>query len=261
MDRDAGFPVQIRAHALFFREDVISNSREKFLVPIGKEKIAGIVHRSVAGAPVIVCCHGLFSTKDSDKFLQIANTFTPAGFTVVRFDFGGCGDSTGDIADTTVTGRLQDLKAVIQYLFSGQGGLTGPYGILGSSLGGYVGLLHAAKNPVAALSVWSTPCELLSLINTIPKADLEKLKQDFFVDARSYDVLMAIESVKSVQIMHGGADELVPVDHAGLIYGRVQEPRDFLLLPEADHALSSVRSREQAIAASLAWFKRQMPLG
>ena len=233
---------------------------DRFLAPNGKKKISGVMHYSGASAPAIVCCHGLFSHKDSEKFLQVAEAFGPAGYTVVRFDFAGCGDSDGDIADTTVTSRLQDLQAVVQHL-SGLGVLDGSYGLLGSSLGGYVGLLHAAQNPVAALSVWATPCDLPSLGNKFSKADLERLKQDFFVDARGYDLLSAIGAVRSVQVLHGAADELVPSDHARRIFSMLPEPRDLVVLQGADHALSAVSSRQQAVTLGLAWFRRQMPPG
>ena len=227
---------------------------EKFSLPVGARIIQGVLHRCTAGAPVIICCHGLFSSKHSDKFLEIAEAFTREGFAVARFDFAGCGESTGDIADTTVTSRLEDLEAVVRYI----AGLAGRYGILGSSLGGYVGLLHAAKNPVAALSVWSTPCNLLSIGSNIPKADLQKLKGNFFIDARRYDLLRAVAGMQSVQVLHGASDEIVPAEQARLIYQALHDPKDFLLLPGADHSISQFSSRQQAISASLAWFKKRV---
>jgi len=230
---------------------------ENFSLPAGKRMIHGVLHRSATGAPVIICCHGLFSSKGSDKFLEIADVFTREGFSVVRFDFGGCGESTGDIADTTVTGRLQDLDAVARHVSETNESKSG-YGILGSSLGGYVGLLHAAKNPVAALSVWSTPCDMLSIASNIPKADLQKLKQDFFIDARRYDLLEAVAGMQSVQVLHGASDEIVPAEQARLIYQALHDPKDFFLLPQADHSISQPLPRKQAITASLAWFKKQL---
>lgn len=233
---------------------------ERFLISVEARMISGVLHRSAAGAPAIVCCHGLFSSKHSDKFLQIAEAFSQDGFTVVRFDFGGCGESTGDIADTTVTSRLQDLGAVMTYMAE-KCSLRGPCGILGSSFGGYVGLLHAAKNPVAALSVWSTPCDLLAISSNIPRADLQKLKQDFFADARGYDLLSAVAGMKSVQVLHGTADEIVPAEHADRIYRALHSPRDLFMLQGADHSVTQPATRQQAITASLAWFKKHMLQG
>ncbi len=123
-------------------------TQEKFQIELDDRRIDGVLHLCEKRAPAVITCHGLFSSKQSDKFLQIAESFSREGFAVARFDFGGCGESTGDIADTTVTRRLKELEAVMHHL-SGHAQLSGRYGILGSSLGGYAGLLYAARHPVA----------------------------------------------------------------------------------------------------------------
>jgi pimeloyl-ACP methyl ester carboxylesterase len=228
---------------------------EIFELPVSGRLLRGALHYVSEAAPVVITCHGLFSSKHSDKFLQIASSYTAAGFNVVRFDFGGCGESTGDIADTTVTNRLQDLDAV--HCFSACR-LTGPVGILGSSFGGYVGLLHAAEHPVAALSVWSTPKDLLSISHTIPQADLQKLKSSFFEDARRYELQGSIGGLRPVQVIHGSADEIVPLEQAREIHEVLGEPREYIVLPGADHSITQTPSRTEALARSLAWFKTQL---
>ena len=231
---------------------------DPFSLRVGGNTLQGALHRSVPGAPVVICCHGLFSSMQSDKFLEIARAYTGAGLSVARFDFGGCGGSTGDIADTTVSGRLQDLYAVAEHL-AASGELAGGCGIMGSSMGGYVGMLHAARHPVAALSVWSTPCDLLSITGNIPAVDLQKLKKVFFDDARDYVLLPAISMMESVQVIHGSADEIVPDGQAPSLYAALPYPKEFLLLPGADHSISQAASRRSAIDASLAWFKKYLP--
>jgi len=233
------------------------NNQEKFQIALDNRVIDGVLHLCENRAPAVITCHGLFSSKQSEKFVHIAEAFSLEGFAVVRFDFGGCGESTGDIADTTVTRRLQELEAVMHHL-SGHAKLSGQYGILGSSFGGYVGLLYAARHPVAALSVWATPCDLLSISKNIPQEDLQKLKQGFFEDARTYNLPAAIAGMPSVQVIHGLNDEVVPVDQAALNHQALQEPKELLLLPGADHSISQPEQRSQAIEQSLAWFKRHL---
>lgn len=232
---------------------------QRFVVPVGTRRIFGELHPCAAGAPVIVCCHGLFSSKNSDKFLQIADRFTRNGFSVVRFDFGGCGESSGALADTTVSGRLQDLAAVMDHI-AAEAGPAGPVGILGSSLGGYVGMLHAARQPgrVAALSVWSAPWDLPDITRNIPAEDLQQLKRGFFSDARRHDLPAAAGRLSSVQVLHGSADEIVPLEHAGRIYAAARDPKELLVLPGADHAITQPSCRRQALDAGLAWFRRHL---
>ena len=232
-------------------------NQEKFNLQLEDRIISGVLHLCKTGASAVITCHGLFSNKQSDKFLHIEDAFLREGFAVVRFDFGGCGESTGDIADTTVTRRLQELKAVVRHI-SGHAKLSGHFGILGSSLGGYVGLLYAARHPVAALSVWATPKELLSLKRNIPPADMQKLKADFFSDAGRWNLPAEIADVQCVQVIHGKKDEVVPWRHAELINRTLQEPKELLLLPGADHGISQPQQRQRAITQSLAWFKRHL---
>jgi uncharacterized protein len=233
------------------------NKQEKFQIPLQGRVIDGVLHLCENRAPAVITCHGLFSSKHSEKFVRIAETFSREGFAVVRFDFGGCGESTGDIADTTVTSRMHELEAVMRHL-SGHAKLSGQYGILGSSFGGYVGLLYAARHPVAALSVWATPCDLISISKNIPPEDMQKLKQGFFDDAGSYNLTSAIAGMPSVQVIQGQNDEVVPADHAAFIHQTLQEPKEILLLPGADHSISQPVQRGEAITQSLAWFKRHL---
>ena len=232
-------------------------TQEKFQLQLDDRRIDGVLHLCDTKAPAVITCHGLFSSKQSEKFLNITDIFSQEGFAVVRFDFGGCGESTGAIADTTVTRRLQELEAVMHHL-SCHAQLSGRYGILGSSLGGYVGLLYAARHPVAALSVWATPCDLLSISKNIPQADLHKLRQKFFSDARMYNLPAAVSGMRSVQVIQGRKDEIVPWRHADLIHQALHEPKELLFLPETDHSISQPQQRRQAIAHSLAWFKRHL---
>jgi pimeloyl-ACP methyl ester carboxylesterase len=231
--------------------------QEKFQIQIEDRIIDGVLHLCDTKAPAVITCHGLFSSKQSDKFLQIAEAFSQEGFAVVRFDFGGCGESTGNIADTTVTRRLQELEAVMDHL-SGHAQLSGSYGILGSSLGGYVGLLYAARHPVAALSLWATPCDLFSISKNIPQEDLNKLKPEFFSDARSHNLTAEASGMQSVQVVHGRKDEIVPWSHGELLHQALSEPKALLILQGADHSISQPQQRRQAITHSLAWFKRHL---
>ncbi len=232
-------------------------TQEKFQIQLEDRIINGVLHLCETRAPAVITCHGLFSSKQSDKFLHIAEAFSREGFAVVRFDFGGCGESTGDIADTTVTRRLQELEAVMRHL-SGHAKLSGRYGILGSSLGGYVGLLYAARHPVAALSVWATPCDLISISKNIPREDLRKLKRNFSPMPARIICTAAVSGMQSVQVIQGREDEIVPWRHAELIHQALHDPRELLFLPGADHSISQPQQRRQAITQSLAWFKRHL---
>jgi uncharacterized protein len=232
---------------------------EGFVLSVDSKSICGVLHLPAREKPpCVITCHGLFSSKDTDKFLRIAETFTDRGIAVIRFDFSGCGESSGNIADTTVTGRLAELAAVVR--FARQHELLGPrLGLLGSSLGGYVSLLYAARDTsVRALSVWATPISLPGLRKSIPAAELSVLKEDFFSDAGRFDLAPLLPALHTVLIIHGSRDEIVPHTHAEKIFQLAGSPKELVPIDAGDHSLTIPEDREQAAQKSVQWFQRYL---
>ena len=229
---------------------------ESFRLSVENRTISGILHLPpIAKPPCVITAHGLFSSKDSDKFISISDYFIHNGLAVIRFDFGGCGESAGSIADTTVSRRLSELKAVVT--FARQHPLLSTrLGLLGSSLGGYVSLLYAAQDwAVRALSVWATPYNLMELRHNIPEHELRRLKQDFFIDAAQYHLESVLSELTAVQIIQGNNDTIVSCTHAQELFSRVSQPKELHIIPEGDHSLTSPRDRKRAIEHSARWFQ------
>ncbi len=227
---------------------------EKFFIDVEERKICGVLHLPEKSKPAcVITCHGLFSSKDSDKFTGIAERFTRESLAVIRFDFSGCGESSGHISDTTVSRRLQELEAVAAFAGNHQS-LGRQQCLLGSSLGGYLSLLYALKHPGTILSLWATPYDLLEISENIPPSDLKQLKQEFFIDARTYSLASILGAVSHIQLIQGQKDSIVPWRHAEEIFFRANEPKELVILPEGDHSLTGAFEREKAVSKSLAWF-------
>lgn len=232
---------------------------EKFFLNVFDRKICVVLHspeRRPDGC--VITCHGLFSSKDSDKFIGIAQRFTAAGLAVIRFDFSGCGESSGHISETTVTRRMQELEAVAAFCADRQKQFRRRPCLLGSSLGGFLCLLHAARRPGSVLSLWATPYDLPEIAVTIPPEELKVLKQDFFVDARSFQLDPILGAVSRAQLIHGRKDTIVPWHHAEKIFSLINQPKELVFLPNSDHSLTDPKDRVAAIKKSLAWFLQNL---
>lgn len=229
---------------------------EPFRLSVESRSICGLLHLPpTANPPCVITAHGLFSSKDSDKFISIADYFTHSGLAVIRFDFGGCGESTGSISDTTVSKRLKELKAVVAFARQ-HPSLSTQLGLLGSSLGGYVSLLYAAQDTaIRALSVWATPHNLLALRHNIPEEELRRLKEDFFIDAAQYRLESVLSELTTVQIIQGKDDTIVSYTHAQELFSRVSHPKELHLIPAGDHSLTRPEDRKRAIEHSVRWFQ------
>jgi alpha-beta hydrolase superfamily lysophospholipase len=231
---------------------------EAFHIPLPDRTIAGVLH-SPAGcrqAPWVVLCHGLFSCMASEKFTELADRLCRVGIAALRFDFSGCGASSGSIADTTVTRRLQELDAVVRRA-EGHARLGPDSGLMGSSLGGFIGLLYANRRSFNALSVWAAPYELSIIKNNIPPEDLARLKPGFFADAERYHPDMQGLHIP-LQIIHGSRDAVVPVAHAHKLHAASPGACQPVIIEGADHAISDPRHRCMALSACCAWFQQQL---
>ncbi len=181
----------------------------------GGTPLAGRLHlppdRSLRRA--VVVAHGMLSSKTSAKHTAICDALASAGVAALRFDFRGRGDSPGRLADLTVSGEVDDLRAAAGRLRElGAEQLAA----VGSSLGGTVAiLLAAADGGLAALATAAAPARLPRAPRTTWDDTGEQVSPAFFADAATHDVLAAAARVACPWlVLHGAADPVVPVEDA-----------------------------------------------
>jgi len=231
---------------------------ETFTLTLPDRIIRGVLHFPENKNPgFVVTCHGLFSSMESEKFIALAKTFTDAGLAAVRFDFSGCGKSTGNISQTTVSKRIAELAAVVRFA-ENHPALGNRFGILGSSLGGFTALFYAAQHAVNALSVWATPYDLAEICCNIPDQDRNRLDRTFFDDAAAYHLTKILGNISNIQIIQGKKDLIVPWQHAQKIYAAVNEPKELIFFNNADHSVSEQADREKALEKSREWMIRRI---
>jgi dipeptidyl aminopeptidase/acylaminoacyl peptidase len=213
----------------------------------------------------VLACHGLSASKDSHKYLLLGAELPAAGFALARFDFRGCGESSGVEEDTTVASRIEDVEAVLDFLAK-HGHLDTRVGLLGSSLGGFVALHVAGRRGESArgsvgvgggypIVTWNAPSNLFDLAND-ERHDGQGIGVPFFMELASHRYESTPAGVSRHLVIHGEADDVVSVEHGAVLHSRAAEPCDFLVIPGADHRLTDPGHRRQAVEASLAWFRR-----
>ncbi len=226
---------------------------EKIVINLKDRKLVGLLHETSSSPFCVIASHGLFSSKDSEKFSEIAESFSAHGFNLLRFDHSGCGESSGRIEETTVTKRLEELTAFFQWTWNN---LTKAIALLGSSMGAFISLVLACRDPrvMGAVGI-ATPAYFRGAKERLSNEDEPTLNEEFFIDAKRYNLLKEIKGLKNVFLIHGGKDELVPVEQAKEIYSLLEEPKKLLILPGGDHRLSDPSIRKQAIESSIDWFR------
>lgn len=210
--------------------------------------------------PCVIASHGLFSSKDSEKFVAIGEYFSERGIALIRYDHRGCGESDGDIRDTTVTGRIEDLEAICSFARS-HPLLDGAIGLLGSSMGGFISVFKAAADrEIRGVVLWATPATIREGREAIEENAAEEgappLSDAFYEDAIHYDARRAVSQVSHCLILHGDKDEIVPVGQAQELYAAALAPKELEIFEGGNHRFTSEEDRRRAIEMSFRWFQR-----
>lgn len=214
------------------------------------ERVVGVLHlprhREVRETSIVITCHGLNSSKDSVKYLEIAEYFSSKGFAVLRFDFRGAGESEG--TGNMLTDRIRDLNGAIGLAIERE---FKSIGVLGSSFGGATAILTASQTrEINAVVTWSTPCLLKdlfkSMIRTVRDRRDSHSSEDegsiksfesspFMEDLSKYDVVDAARKISKILVIHSKRDQVVPWNQANMIYDYANEPKEFRFFEMGDH--------------------------
>lgn len=231
--------------------------QERLDIPVEGCALAAILHRPAGRGPwpVVVASHGMLSSKDSEKYQLVGSTFSAAGIAVCRFDFRGCGESGGILAEATIGERVDDLGSVITAMRK-RPDLDGRAALLGSSMGALVSLFAASRDPqVRAVAAWATPADLEDLVESPDEVREYGLGDPCIAELQAGRCLRAPTDVPRVLFLHGGADDVVPVSHAERLYAASPDPKRLTVFPGGDHPLTDPVHRQEAVRLSLEWIR------
>jgi len=235
--------------------------------------LKGVLHYPAGNTflAAVICCHGMESNKESEKLVALSRRLAERGILALRFDFACAGESSGKFEEITYSGEVEDLRAAFNLMLRYP---VQKIGILGSSMGGTVALLFAAEETkVASLVTIAAPLH--------PEKITEKLltreevqdwrRSGFFIyHGRRINVALlddlerihVIEAARKIScptlIIHGDADETVPVKDAYELHALLQGPKKIRILDSADHRLSDPVMLEAALDESLNWMTQYL---
>jgi pimeloyl-ACP methyl ester carboxylesterase len=230
--------------------------------------LSGVLHHpktnTARGAAIL--CHGMESDKNSEKLVFLSRELARRHIFALRFDFSYAGESSGKFEDITYSGGLEDLKAAYALVGSRHLGKTA---VLGSSMGGTVALMFASEGPALAglvtvaapLHPEKFPCKVLT------PSQLEEWRERGYIiyngnrlnvslldDLESIDVAARARRVTCpVLILHGDADDVVPVAEAYELHGCLTNSKRLSILKGTDHRVSNPQMMQRALGEALDW--------
>ncbi|MFW6127912.1 MAG: alpha/beta hydrolase [Halobacteriota archaeon] len=226
------------------------------------------LHIPFPGAPCVIALHGLEGDKDRGKWPTVASYLYESGYACLRFNFRGCGEkekSDGKFEDLTLSGRIEDYKAALQYIRSEENIDTERIGVIGSSLGGMVAI--AGKQKVKAVVTMGSPYKVPRYGKPlIPRKEGDhyvlpsgsRFKKDFYEDIQRYNLLRDVKESPPLMIIHGSSDEVVPVEHGKILYDNAVEPKELKIIEGADHTFSSPMHLNEALRSAREWFNKYL---
>jgi pimeloyl-ACP methyl ester carboxylesterase len=184
-------------------------------IPVDGEETVDAVAHTAESDEWLVCCHGFVSDK-SGSYESRCLRAVDEGYNAVRFDFRGCGDSSGEFVDQTLGSRLDDLRAVLDYFE------RDTYVVFGSSFGAKVAF-HAAvaddriravagRAPVTDNRAFDDVRAVVEREGVYRYDTGQTIDRRFFDDLDRYpfDRVTATLDIP-VALFHGGADQHVPL--------------------------------------------------
>ena len=101
---------------------------------------------------------------------------------------------------------------------------------------------------------WNSPASLDDLGDDAPRSD--GIGVPFLLELSSHRYAASPAGVPRHLVIHGEADDVVPVEHGAILHARAAEPCDLILIAGADHRLTDPDHRREAITRSLEWLQR-----
>lgn len=246
--------------------------KEKITFPNATgEQLAALLERPEEPRAHALFAHCFTCSKDIAAASRISRALAGLGFSVLRFDFTGIGNSEGDFANTNFSSNVADLVCAADYLRTEW---QAPSLLIGHSLGGAAVLSAAGKIPearaVVTIGAPSDPAHVSHLFES-DRAEIEargsavvnlggrkfKVKQQFLEDIASQALEREVKSLrKALLVFHSPVDDTVSIDNAGNIFQAALHPKSFVSLDQADHLLSRREDSQYVAQTIAAWASR-----
>ena len=226
-----------------------------------------------ARVPGLVLCHGFpqgprGGPSSASTYPELAERLTrETGWAVLTFNFRGTGGSEGDFS---LDGWLSDLRSAIDVMSERTD--VGGVWLAGSSTGGALAICVAAEDErVRGVATLAAPASFAEWAANPERllADARSLgiirRADFPPDPAVWGKLFAEVSPmasaaalapRSLLLIHGDQDEVVPLSDARALYEAAYGHSDLRVIAGAGHRL---RHDPRAVALLIGWLARQAP--
>ena len=182
--------------------------------------LSAIYLANPSAAHTLLYSHG--NAEDLGGVRPVLLRLREIGFSVLAYDYRGYGTSDGRPSEP---GAYADIDAAYGYLTSSLGTAPARIIVYGRSVGSGPAIDLALRQPVGGLVVESGFTTAFRVLTRIPLLPFDKF--------RNIDKIGGVRC--PVLVMHGRADEIVPLSHGQALWRAAPEPKRFLWADGAGH--------------------------
>lgn len=199
----------------------------------------------------VILLHCFTCTKYHRVIRNVSESLVEKGFTTLRFDFSGNGESEGKIEDSFYTKMIDEVKKAVDF-FQKKGFKKISVG--GHSLGAMVSLLAASEDSRISSVIFIAGSSEAARVRQVFSDDvLEKvekegiatghaygrdipIKREFLRDIEKYNVGYAAATLnRPILIIHPIQDEIINFYHARQLFEWVKSKKTLVALENCDH--------------------------
>jgi esterase/lipase len=224
-------------------------------IKINNHEIAYDWHKGNPSKTGIFFLSGFGSDMTGSKAEFLSQKAREHDISFLRFDYQGCGESSGDFKDSTIGDWLENAMVLFD-----ESNNTKNRIIIGSSMGGWIGLILAkAKEPQIKAYIGIAPAidftedlvwnnlspeqkKETQRLNTVPDIPegTPQISYKLIQEARNHLIFPNRMTLNiPIEILHGEKDKSVPYEHSLKFMKQINCPQTTLtLIKDGDHSLS-----------------------
>ncbi len=234
-------------------EEHILETHVKFLNAFGLSTQAILAEPSTPTHQCAILCHGFLSDKQSRTNRRLTELLVPQGIATFRFDWYGMGDTREHFSTMSLKQCENQLDAAFEIL---QKRGMNRLGLVGSSFGGLLAILSAARQPT--LKALGLKCPVVDFPETLRlefgHEAMERWKATdhipnivgddspvplhyrFYEECLTYDAYAALSHIHMpTLVVHGGQDELIPRSQIDRLLTTLTTTKQLKLIEGAGH--------------------------
>lgn len=224
--------------------------------------------------PAVLILHGIPRDKTFDRdesYPQLARRLAQSGWLAILFNFRGTGESSGNFH---LRGWDRDLTAVVEWADQNLPLDPARVAVLGFSGGAATAIYNAAHNQrVRAVVAVSSPAEFNFIAPDLKgwigrfreiglfrdpgfPASISEWENEF----REMSPICWVDQVspRPILLIHGRADDVVPLDHARRLFEKAKDPKELSILEGGHRLKHSPPALEYAISWLESWKVRKL---